>query len=1576
MPKALILTALSLERSPIEWRLEKTELVQGIYGHEYTKGIFEDNGYKWEVFVTETGMGNPEACSATALLYAELKPDVAIYSGIAGGRKECKINDVVISSHIYFYERGKFGETLEVRPESHRSSYELVTRANRESESNDWKARLIVDKSYNKSMYVKPIASGEKLISDSKSRISEIISSSFEDTLAVSMEDYGFHQALYRAKQVYRISVRGISDLLDKSDSTDLNQRSAADAAAACTFQLLSKFGPVVNQDFTFRNGGGDNDDKGPIFDTTISLEKLKRNLAKATKSLLNWPSSLKDGTRFNSEAFDQLKTKIGGTKDETIVILGKPGCGKSSLLSSVAEDLVNKEITVFAFKADQLPLEIDSLEKLEKHFDFRFPLVEGIKRLAMREKVVVLIDQLDALADLSDLKTGRLNAILQLIKSLNGLEGITLVTSSREFEYHHDTRLRALNADKLVMQPIDVESIKRYLEKRGYNLRLLTDDLLDLLRYPQRLMLFLELQKNNELDIKYNEHQLIEAWWEEIVKDKKTENLLEEVAAKISSREELWLHRSLVDINKEELDQLVSNNLLITNDNKTRLSFRHQSVFEFCRARSFIKSEGSLRDFVQSRENSLFIRPIIWMTLRYLRDIDLQVYERELGKLWMSQEPLRFHIISLIIEFVGGQQNPSKFEVSQILPMIRERNYIGLIMSSVAGSQGWFETLYQTGTLESIMAKAPNDAQAVVNVLKSALKFSKNEILDLIMRLWLPKQEYDFLSFAVIEILEQWSVENLLIPRTIIRRTNLHPASVDHLISGVIQNLPNQSPTLLLARLDYEYDQLPESLKDIEIELTGNSEYDEFSRISQLHLKDPRRKALIKLLEDENRFGINEIVESAPKSFIEFIFPWYSSKVSELLYNENPVVKQYRHDGVSKFTSRWHESFSLPLALEKAVILYAQNDSGDYKKFVKEYKNEQALYIHRLIAKGLSSDGDEFADFAAEYILEDERRLFLGSYSNELEDTENLLASTINYMNEVNQTSVINMILKITPYKRDVEIDDSREEIISRTRFKLLKSVKPILSGDALETYKTLSAIHEKENKEDNIIEVVDESVTASFEDDEWESFPNLPSTKQNFKSPLLIPSAEENLRSLAQRNPLEACERLLNLDPEKDSMLAVETLKGLGQSTLDSEKFLKIIEKLFDKGFKTDKFVLSVGYLIHEKVNKSVRVSKKLINHLEDLLENDICINSETVYDIDQFDDTDGSILFDRAHEYLPGGNFSILMALSSIYLNSSEISYSSWFDCLERHLSRNDSTEVWKGIARYYLAPVILVERDSAERFFSLLFQKYPKVLTSRSGALFLTRVMDQISSELIMGWLNVIKESDWAYGNQAYGELLTYYFIKNKPEEEKSLLKFFSLKEAISNQSLQVGIAYVVGNAWCNSVVRNNCSVLFFEILKTKNDVLIETLASRITIDMCLFNDDSTKLFLEYLANNPSIFKIKNMSLLTEQFEDIVEAFPHEIAAVTKAMLEEVSTSLADYRTEYALSSGHLVSIALTLHRLKPELKEVGLDLFEDCLKLGLPDATSALKTIDRTSNEKQVPRPRVRRLRKKRRLKDQ
>ena len=242
MPCAVILTALPVEYSAV--RAYLTDLKEEIHARDtiYERGKFVSESQTWDVGIVEIGAGNPMAAVEAERAIAHFNPDVILFVGVAGGIKDVAIGDVVASTKVYGYESGKAGRTFQPRPEMGLSAYGLEQRARAEARKSDWLKRISTTDPI-PSVFVAPIAAGEKVIASKKSQIFKFLQSNYGDALAVEMEGFGFLEAARANRRVSAMVIRGISDLIAGKAKVDKagSQKLAARHASAFAFEVLAK---------------------------------------------------------------------------------------------------------------------------------------------------------------------------------------------------------------------------------------------------------------------------------------------------------------------------------------------------------------------------------------------------------------------------------------------------------------------------------------------------------------------------------------------------------------------------------------------------------------------------------------------------------------------------------------------------------------------------------------------------------------------------------------------------------------------------------------------------------------------------------------------------------------------------------------------------------------------------------------------------------------------------------------------------------------------------------------------------------------------------------------------------------------------------------------------------------------------------------------------------------------------------------------------------------------------------------------------------------------------------------------
>ncbi|MFT4055738.1 MAG: ATP-binding protein [Novosphingobium sp.] len=187
-----------------------------------------------------------------------------------------------------------------------------------------------------------------------------------------------------------------------------------------------------------------------------VDVGRALADAAIASAEMRAWPSEI-HGMRLETPAFDRLIRRVKDEPAGRTLLIGEAGTGKSALLARVAPALEERSITVFAIKADQLPASLASLDDLARALGVDEGLENRIAALAGERPVALLLDQLDAVSDVMDLHSHRMQLLLQLVHRM-GVRAragdtplpIHVIVSSRPFEAAHDARFQQLKAEAL----------------------------------------------------------------------------------------------------------------------------------------------------------------------------------------------------------------------------------------------------------------------------------------------------------------------------------------------------------------------------------------------------------------------------------------------------------------------------------------------------------------------------------------------------------------------------------------------------------------------------------------------------------------------------------------------------------------------------------------------------------------------------------------------------------------------------------------------------------------------------------------------------------------------------------------------------------------------------------------------------------------------------------------------------------------------------------------------------------------------------------------------------------------------
>jgi len=442
------------------------------------------------------------------------------------------------------------------------------------------------------------------------------------------------------------------------------------------------------------------------IFDKNILSEKdIKNKFQENSVTLLVSRNYYIEKSFIDTPEVNKIIDFIYNDSQESnlLVLSGKAGIGKTAILSKIQTILIEKKETYLSIKSDQF--EIESKEALSNYFGVNNILLAIIK-IARKERVTVLIDQLDALSLTMTSNKKTLNIILEFIEQLKDISNVKVIVSIRDYDLKNDPLFKSLDSGNIInTQLLDYDYVKSKLRSFISESTKLSSNLIELLRTPLHLSIFLEIYPNDNSCISIKTIQdLYNKFWEQKIQDKSLDrttrknliNLLKSIVNKMSNLNRIEIPKLYFeDEYEDEITLLLSKNII--KEENSKISFFHQTFYDYIFARYFVQNEHSLYKYILNTTQDLSIREQLKQIIQFLRGTDEENYLFELKNILYSDR-VRFHIKLLLITFLGSIEKPTDAEFNFVQQLFKDYlNYEKYFVESWISSD-WLVYFYKSG--------------------------------------------------------------------------------------------------------------------------------------------------------------------------------------------------------------------------------------------------------------------------------------------------------------------------------------------------------------------------------------------------------------------------------------------------------------------------------------------------------------------------------------------------------------------------------------------------------------------------------------------------------------------------------------------------------------------------------------------------------------------------------------------------------------------------------------------------------------------------------------------------------------
>jgi len=1290
-------------------------------------------------------------------------------------------------------------------------------------------------------------------------------------------------------------------------------------------------------------------------------LEELHRACAIASQALLSWPTSI-DGERMESPAFAQLVEPRPSEQSNVQLLLGEPGSGKSALLAQLGRWFLERGCLVLAIKADLLPQSVDSVAKLGLHLGLGELPGLALRSLARTAPVIVLVDQLDALADLVDLHGGRLNAVLQLVRELWGAENLRVIASSRDVEHRHDARLAAIAAEPVQLPLLTWDQVQEFLQrKHGIAAKDWPETFREILRRPQQLAVFIKLLSSGEEMPIFTSYQLmLERLWAQCVTNADglagRAELLRNLARQMAAEESLWLARARFDDRAPQVEQLLAAGILTTAEDERRLGYQHQTVFDFSLARSF--AGGGLTDFVVARQQSLFVRPRLWSGLVYLRGAEPHTYRREFAALWQRQD-LRYHVRLQLVEFLGQLEDPDQSEEGFLRAALADPALRVTALVAIVGRRTWFELL-SPDVLPRLMAEGNALGRTVFEVLSIAAKHNSHTVLTLLREQWIKRPDVDWWTGSVLTHIQPWNSEATALAEILANRSKANASRLFDVISFAAETDAILAVPILAAFLKQEVAEV-ESLSAA-IETDGDE-----NPFAQMFRDSPRHHAANNVLQGNTDWpDLKPIAEAAPAVFIDSIWPLFI-RLLAVMDDKDGAAGDAFHSEYGLGLSARDGSAPLLEAIEIAAESLAQSNGAGFSDFLRKAAEINSMTVQRVLARSLAGVAAQEPLLALVFLLGDPRRLRLGGYNDEHRDTGTLISSVCPHISHEQMRSLEQAIgaweCLRTP-RPDIEPEKiqrwTREDRLRLWRyipeqFRAPEVAAAIVAGDS-----EFPGLIESEDDDSPHIRVgvigspmstdamekaSDAEVLATLAElpdrTEWEH------PKDGWKGGSI--QVSRAFSELAKKQPERAIALIGQLDPAEHTRPAAYALEKLAESEVPSEKLFAFVRKLNARGFRSVEFRVCAADSVRKRLKKDEPLPDDLFAMFEQWLPE---LAEETARDESEEnireDDHKTTLLWQSQYSWtVPHGSCAVLTALEAACRVARQPDR--FLAIVQGHLERPERVTTWRALC-WHLDLLGFADRPASAAFLSALFRRFPKVRDSVAGLRATAEALRWLAPETVREIIEGVRASDWPSSGRAFGELVMYRHVFWEDEWAAATIAKL-LADPTTAQEVLTGLATTAAHAFAELGSRSKAAIVLKTVLPRADEATALAVLDLFSLLPQLDSDPELLGLLKTLLANPNALVAHDLGSLVERLPDLIPAHSALAANLANAILDRHAEALLDMRTSFSASASGLINLALTLHRDEGVGRERGLALFERLLALNVAGTRNSLLAVD-------------------------
>ena len=647
-------------------------------------------------------------------------------------------------------------------------------------------------------------------------------------------------------------------------------------------------------------------------------------------------------------------------------LITGKAGVGKTSVIAQVLAGVQIADWPLLAFRVDRLD-PVQRPAEVGEQLGLPASPVRTLAAIAAGRDCLLVIDQLDAVSLASGRHPEFFDCVVSMLEEARHHPNMRVLGACRKFDVDNDHRLRELigangMAQEFTVAPFDHETVRRLAEKLGIDPAKLSSKQIDLLALPVHMRLLSEVVADGGVDANglQTTKDLYDRFWDykrqvmqsPSVTSGQVRSVVDLMVHHMNGREVLFVPKSLLDDHFEVATMMSSENMLVRDG--ARVSFFHESFFDYAFARQMESSGDDLATYIRGRGQSLFVRSQVRQVLLHRRDLTPQDAWRDMDAI-LNGDDVRVHLKIIVLALLGALDDPTKEEWDLLAPLLESplSYYAG---RSIYGSAPWFDLL---DSMRVVAGWLNDDNEALINRAMWLLQGVLRSRADRVAELLIP-----FLDCS-----ERWNqrVVSIVLSSDLAGSRKLFDLALNLVQAGAMDDSLGLEDAL--AQPWHLVHTLAGKNPEWACELIAAC----CNRLMALALANHNTNPFADVMgrQGSENLAVREAADGAPRTFIELLLPFLVDVLERSTdQDRNPPWA----DPV------WHPEYyangyglgdNFLLAMESAMRQLSESDADEFRKLAESLRSSNFGLMHFLLARGYQANGEAFADEAVEYVAE-----------------------------------------------------------------------------------------------------------------------------------------------------------------------------------------------------------------------------------------------------------------------------------------------------------------------------------------------------------------------------------------------------------------------------------------------------------------------------------------------------------------------------------------------------------------------------------------------------------------------------